>query len=316
MSTTRLERTGSLEAEMRAHVGRYTDKQFDWDAFPASRGFPELDRAQMRYIGAGGSPKLDDPGTLKPEHYTLSLVQQPVGKYGASHAHEVEESFLVLEGVLTVGWEWDGEVVEAKLGPKDMVLHAINRPHGFRNDGVEPVLLSISVGLGKPKPPSYTFHPRSHSSAQSRAFGALPGKTIPLSPDSNDPRQHEMESHIVRYSQQTPQWHPAGFGRLVYVGEGGAPAGTYRMDLMHLPRGVGVQAYERNVEDSYLVLEGVLTVGWEEDGRAVEKRLGPKDLLLTPPGRPHYFRNDGLSDVQFMMAVGTAAPEDVAFRAA
>jgi mannose-6-phosphate isomerase-like protein (cupin superfamily) len=306
----------SLETEMNRFIGRHADKQFDWDAFPASRGYPELDRAQMRYIGAGGSPKLDDPKTLRPGQFTLSMVHQPVGKYGASHAHEVEEAFLVLEGILTVGWEWDGEVVQARLGPKDMVLHAINRPHGFRNDGVDPVLLSIMVGKGKPNPPAYLYHPRSHSSELSRAFGAKPGKTYELSFDSQDPHQQEMARHIVRYSQQRPQWDPAGFARMVYIGEGGAPAGTYRKDLVHLPRGSGVRAYERDVEDAYLVLEGCLTVGWEEGGRTVEKRLGPKDLAFNPAGRPHYFRNDGVEDAQFMMVVGTPKPEDVTFRAA
>ena len=54
-----------LARQMRASIGRHTEKSFDWDAFPGSAGFAELDRAQMRYIGAGGSPKADDPSTLK-----------------------------------------------------------------------------------------------------------------------------------------------------------------------------------------------------------------------------------------------------------
>src|ERR1700738_877103 len=124
-----------LTSEMRTFIGRHTEKSFDWDAFPGSRGFPELERAQMRYIGAGGSPKANDPNTLKPGQFTLSLVHQPVGKYAACHSHEVVEHFLVLEGVLTVGWAWGDEVIEARLGPKDMVLNQISRPHGFRNDG-------------------------------------------------------------------------------------------------------------------------------------------------------------------------------------
>ena len=45
-----------LAEEMRAHMGLFTEKSFDWDAFPASRGFPDLTRAQLRYVGAGGSP--------------------------------------------------------------------------------------------------------------------------------------------------------------------------------------------------------------------------------------------------------------------
>ena len=63
-----------LTRQIWAFIRRHTDKSFDWDAFPGSRGFPELERAQMRYIGAGGSPKADDPSTLKPGQFTLSLV--------------------------------------------------------------------------------------------------------------------------------------------------------------------------------------------------------------------------------------------------
>ncbi len=313
MATTMVE---TLRAEMDKHVGRHAAKEFDWDAFPASRGFPELARAQMRYIGAGGSPKVDDPGTLRPGAFTLSLVHQPVGKYGASHAHEIEEAFLVLEGVLTVGWEYDGEVIEARLGPKDMILHAPGIPHGFRNDGVDPVLLSIMVGSATPMPPAYTSHPREAASSIARAFGAKPGHTHILSLASDDPRHRQMARHLVRFSQQRPEWHPAGFARLVYIGEGGAPAGHYRKDLVYLPKGRGVRAYARDVEDAYLVLEGVLTVGWEEQGQVVEARLGRKDLVFNPPGRVHSFRNDGIEDVQFMMIVGTPRPEDVRFQPA
>ena len=304
------------DSRMHSYVGRYASKVPDWDAFPVSRGFPELARAQIRYIGAGGSPKVDDPGTLRADHFTLSIVQQPVGKYGASHAHEVTEAFLVLEGVLTIGWEWDGEVILAQCGPKDMCLHATNRPHGFRNDGFDPVLVSIMVGKALPKPPHYLYHPKTHDSKLAYDFGAQPGRTQTLSWHSTDARHQEMARHIVRYSQLKPQWHDAGFARFVYIGEGGAPAGTFRKDLIALPRGAGVRAYERAVEDAYFVLEGCITVGWEEGGKITEQRLGPRDLLLNPPGQLHYFRNDGLADAQFMMVVGTPQPEDVRFQAA
>jgi mannose-6-phosphate isomerase-like protein (cupin superfamily) len=302
-----------LEAAMRAHVGRHAEKIPDWDAFPASRGFPELDRAQMRFIGAGGSPKVGDPDTLPANHFTMSMVHQPVGKYAVLHAHEIEEAFLVLSGVLTATWEYDGEILEAKLGPKDMVLHMTDRPHGFRNDGYEPVLVSIMLGKGRPEMPRYLFHPKTHGSELSARYGADPEHTHRLDFHSDDPRHREFARHVVRYSQQRPQWNEAGFARLVYIGEGGAPAGTYRKDLIRLPQGRGVRSYVRDVEDAYLVLEGVVTVGWEEDGRTVEQRLGPKDVMLNPAGRRHWFRNDGFADAEFMMVVGTPKPEDVRF---
>jgi mannose-6-phosphate isomerase-like protein (cupin superfamily) len=304
-----------LTSQMRAFIGRHTDKSFDWDAFPGSRGFPELERAQMRYIGAGGSPKADDPSTLKPGQFTLSLVYQPVGKYAACHSHEVVEHFLVLSGVLTVGWAWGEEVIEARLGPKDMVLNQAGRPHGFRNDGVEPVLMSISVGSGMPKPPAYVCHPRDGDASAARRFGAKPGHTRSFDPDSDDPRQREFARHIVRYSGRRPVWD-AGVARSVYIGEGGAPPGKYRMDMIHLPKGVAVRGYGRPVEDVYFVLEGCITAGWEEAGHSVEEGLGPKDAIFNPAGRGHYFRNDGIADATFMMLVGAKEADDVRFHAA
>jgi mannose-6-phosphate isomerase-like protein (cupin superfamily) len=304
-----------LTSQMRAFIGRHTDKSFDWEAFPGSSGFPELERAQMRYIGAGGSPKADDPSTLKPGKFTLSLVHQPVGKYAACHSHEVVEHFLVLSGVLTVGWAWGDEVIEARFGPKDMVLNQVGRPHGFRNDGVEPVLMSISVGSGMPKPPVYLCHPRDSDPLAARRFGASPGKTRAFDPHSNDARQRQFARHIARYADRRPVWE-AGCARSVYIGEGGAPPDRYRMDMLQLPRGAAVRGYARQVEDVYFVMEGCITVGWEEAGHVAEEGLGPKDAIFNPAGRVHYFRNDGASDATFMMLVGTPEAEEVRFHAA
>ena len=308
----------ALEQEIRAFTGRHTGKAFDWDAFPGSRGFPELERAQMRYIGGGGSPKTDDPKTLKADHFTLSLVNQPVGKYAPSHSHEVVEHFLVLQGVLTVGWVYGDKVIEAKLGPKDVVLNKSGRPHGFRNDGIEPVLMSITVGSGTPQPPVYVCHPKNKDADLARRFGAGegPGKVVEFDPTSSDPHQKDMAPYVMRYADRTPVWEKAGFARLAYIGEGGAPPQRYRMEMIHLPRGVGIQAYTRAVEDVYFVIEGNVTVGWEEDGEKVEQRLGTKDMQFNPAGRRHYFRNDGVTDAQFMMLVGTPDPETVEFKAA
>ena len=301
-----------LAAEMRAQIGRHTDKSFDWDAFPGSRGFPELARAQMRYIGAGGSPKVDDPNTLRPGDFTLSLVHQPVGNYAACHSHEVVEHFLVLDGVLTVGWAFGDDIIEAKLGPLDMVLNQSERPHGFRNDGVGPVLMSISVGSGSPKPPVYACHPKDGDPERARRFGAAPGRTIPFDPDSDDPRQREFARYIVRHAQRRPMWQ-AGLARLDYVGAAGAPPGGYRMEMIHLPRGIVVRGYARGVEDAYFVLDGAVTVGWEEGGETAERRLGRLDAIQNPPGRTRWFRNDGIADATFMLLSGGGAGEEVRF---
>jgi mannose-6-phosphate isomerase-like protein (cupin superfamily) len=317
MPDTNLMKSSVLADEMRAHTGLFTEKTFDWDAFPASRGIPDLLRAQLRYIGAGGSPKTNDPTTMKAQHFTFSLVNQPVGKFAASHAHEVVEHFFVLQGVLTVGTVWGDEVVEVRLGPKDLLLNKSGRPHGFRNDGVDPVLMQITVGSGTPEMPVHVCHPKNKDLELSRRFGAPgPEKIHLFSPDSTDRRHKELAPHVVRYRDRKPQWEQAGFARMAYVGEGGAPVSTYSMDLVHLPRGVAIKPYVREVEDVYFVLEGTITVGWEQDGQIVERRLGERDLMFNPTGRPHYFRNDGVTDAQFSMVIGSPNPQPVTFVAA
>ena len=216
MPDSNLQSTPSALAQaMGDHIGRFTEKAFDWDAFPASRGFADLARAQMRYVGAGGSPKTNDPSTLKAQHFTFSLVNQPPGKFAASHAHEVVEHFFVLQGVLTVGTVWGDEVVEVKLGPKDMLLNKSGRPHGFRNDGVEPVLMQITVGSGTPEMPVHVCHPKDKDLELSRRFGAPNADKIHmLSLDSADWRHQELAKHVVRYRDRNPAWEKAGFARL------------------------------------------------------------------------------------------------------
>lgn len=306
----------ALAAALRANIVRHTQKFFDWDAFPSNRGFPELERAQMRYIGAGGSPKVGEADTLKPEHFTLSLIYKHVGKYAACHAHEIEESFLIIDGVLTVGWERDGEVVEVRLGPKDMILNARDIGHGFRNDGVEPVLMSISVDVGKPLPPRYLYHPKhGHAPELARGFGAEPGKTLAFDANGAHPLQQKMAPYVIRHAEQAPIREPAGFERRVYVGPGGVASDTCRKEMLGIPAGVGVKPYARDVEDAFLVLEGALTVGWEENGRSVEMELGPRDLVLNPAGRRHWFRNAGYGPCTVWSVIGTEQPEDVVFTA-
>lgn len=306
----------TLKDALNAHTGRFTDKTFDWEAFPSNIGFPELARAQMRYIGAGGSPKIGEASSLKPDNFTLSLIYKEPGKYAACHSHEIEESFLVIAGALIVGWEQDGHVVEVNLGPKDMILNAREIGHGFRVDGVEPVLMSISVDVGKPQPPVYHYHPKAHPPELARSFGAAPGKTEVFDPTSNVPLHRLMAKHIARHAQLKTHWEDAGFTRKIYCGPGGVETDTCRKEMLGIPSRVGVKPFVRDVEDAFLVLEGSLVVGWEENGEIVETEIGPRDLVKTPAGRKHWFRNDGASAACVWYVIGENKAEVIKYEAA
>src|SRR3546814_14882949 len=98
--------------------------------------------------------------------------------------------------------DWSSDVCSS-----DLVLNKLGRPHGFRNDGVEPVLMQITVGSGKPQPPVYVCHPRDKGIEAARRFGAGagPDKIIPFNPDSSDFRQRELAQHLVRYRDRVPE---------------------------------------------------------------------------------------------------------------
>ena len=299
-----------------AQTGRFTDKAFDWNAFPSNAGYDELARAQMRYIGAGGSPKVGDPATLKADNFTLSLIYKEPGRYAACHSHEIEESFLVISGALIVGWEKDGEVVEVNLGPKDMILNARDIGHGFRVDGVEPVMMSISVDVGKPKPPVYHDHPRDHPPELARTFGADPGRTMPFDPAGAHPVQQLMAQYVVRHCDLPTIWDDAGFTRKVYVGDapGAIRHDTCRKEMWGLPTGTRLAPFARNVEDACLCLDGAVEVVWvDADGTEASVELGPRDLVKTPAGQRHYLRNPGAGSATVWTVIGATADDGAVY---
>ena len=302
----------SLKDRLQANTGRFTDKTFDWNAFPSNVGFDELARAQMRYIGAGGSPKVGDPSTLKADNFTVSLIYKEPGRYTACHSHEIEESFLIISGALIVGWEKDGEVVEVNLGPNDMILNAREIGHGFRVDGVEPVVMSISVDVGKPLPPVYHYHPKEHPSELARTFGAEPGNTMAFDKRGDHPIQKLMAEYVVRHSELPTIWEDAGFTRKVYVGDakGAITHDSCRKEKWGLPVGLKLAPFTRSVEDAYLCLEGSVEIVWVDDqGNESSVELGPRDLVKTPAGQLHYLRNPGAGAASVWTVIGTSGDD-------
>jgi mannose-6-phosphate isomerase-like protein (cupin superfamily) len=146
-----------LQEKMEKYVVRLQDREMDWDALAFQAEVdPKYRRAQIRYVGGGGTGKHDDPKVVKAEHFTLSTMLLPPGAEGPLHLHhDVEEVFFVLQGKVTFIWEEDGDRAEATLGPRDMVWTPAGVYRGVRNDGDTDALFLVILGAARPQLPTY-----------------------------------------------------------------------------------------------------------------------------------------------------------------
>jgi mannose-6-phosphate isomerase-like protein (cupin superfamily) len=145
----------SLEEIAERYVGRFRDKTPDWAAFEDAK-IEGYHRAQHRFIGAGASGKHNDPGTIPPRAFTLSIIHLPPNQGNAAHTHEVEECFFVLQGYLTVFIEDEtGNRVSRKLGPWECIACPPGVIHGFQNESLEPVWFQVMLGCGQPQAMGY-----------------------------------------------------------------------------------------------------------------------------------------------------------------
>lgn len=293
-------------------IGRYLDKQWDWNAFPANAGYPELERAQMRYVGAGGSPKTDDRTTLVPGAFTCSLIFQEPGRKASTHHHEIEELFFVHRGRLTMSWQFGDEVVDFVVGPGDAVLNPTSRPHGFRNEGGEDCVMQIMVATAAPMLPTYTDHPSEHDVSPLR----------PAAPERRAEYLREVERYLARaasVSTQTAAVAGGTFSASPYVmsaAYGGlvAPSHfTYAVDT--LTRGAVTPAYALGVEEAFMVLDGVLDVEtFDAAGNASTQRLGARDLAWVPAGVKHRLANRDAATVRFGAIAGSKDAVPIAWQ--
>ena len=138
-------------------IAKLGNREFDWDALKFQADVdPKYRRAQIRYLGGGGTGKHDDPNAIKAQHFTLSTMLLPPGSEGPLHLHsDVEEVFFVLEGELTCTWAEEGREVERTLGPRDMISTPAGVYRGVRNDGDTDVLMLVMLGTGLPQLPTY-----------------------------------------------------------------------------------------------------------------------------------------------------------------
>src|SRR5690606_18114215 len=88
----------SFEDWMTSRIARYSTRKYDWDALKFQADYdPKYRRAQMRYVGTGGTGVVSDVNTVASENFTFSTMVIPAGHVGPSHIHhDVEEVFFVI----------------------------------------------------------------------------------------------------------------------------------------------------------------------------------------------------------------------------
>jgi len=142
---------------MGSRIARYSTRSYDYNALKFQADYdPVYRRAQMRYIGTGGTGVHADKNTIPAEHFTFSTMVIPAGGIGPSHLHtDVEEVFFVLRGKLMLILEKDGERFEAILNERDIVSVPPGVYREERNIGQEEALMCVILGSKKPVTPTY-----------------------------------------------------------------------------------------------------------------------------------------------------------------
>jgi len=142
---------------MLSRVATYATRRYDWDALKFQADFdPKYGRAQMRYVGTGGTGVAKDVNTVPAGHFTFSTMVIPAGHEGPSHIHwDVEEIFFLIRGRMKVVCEKDGERWEHVLTDRDLISVPPGVYREEINIGDEDALMCVMLGSPKPITPVY-----------------------------------------------------------------------------------------------------------------------------------------------------------------
>jgi mannose-6-phosphate isomerase-like protein (cupin superfamily) len=142
---------------MESRVARKSTRSYDWDALKFQADFdPRYRRAQMRYVGTGGTGVSRDANTVPSAHFTFSTMVIPAGNIGPSHIHyDVEEIFFVMRGAMKIICEKDGQRWESIVGERDLISVPPGVYREEHNIGDEDALMCVMLGSPKPITPVY-----------------------------------------------------------------------------------------------------------------------------------------------------------------
>src|SRR5258707_14470762 len=100
-----------LSSWLNSRIARHETRELDWDALKFQADFdPKYRRAQLRYIGTGGTGVEADANSVAAEHFTFSTMLLPAGCEGPLYLHtDVEEVFFMIRGKIRLFFEQNGE---------------------------------------------------------------------------------------------------------------------------------------------------------------------------------------------------------------
>ena len=131
---------------------------------------------------------------------------------------------------------------------------------------------------------------------------------------------HDLEVDWDAFADSRVEGRRRGQFRLIGAGGSGKPdpnalpAGGFTLSIMILPPGQGGSAHTHEVEEAFFVLEGELTVFFDdEDGNRASTKLRKYDAVSCPAGIPHGFINESTEDVLMQTMIGTGKPGPVGF---
>jgi mannose-6-phosphate isomerase-like protein (cupin superfamily) len=136
----------------------------------------------------------------------------------------------------------------------------------------------------------------------------------------------EMERHIATFRSRVPDWDAFADARVPgyrraqmrFIGSGASgkqdpstvPAVHFTLSVMYVPVGEGNAPHTHEVEEVFFILQGLLTVFFEDvRGNQAEAVLGPWDCISCPANVIHGYKNNGLEPVYMQVMLGKAAPE-------
>jgi quercetin dioxygenase-like cupin family protein len=228
-------------------------------------------------------------------HMGVGVCQlDPAGRIDP-HLHSFEESFYVLEGIVTV--EFGGKPQQLQAG--DFGLISTGVPHAWRNSGTVSARW-LEMQAPQPRPEEYgrdTFFVGDNGAGTEGAIAKTGHFDESQLPYPGGPSQMEGFNPTT------------GVAIKMFVDRSFGAVHQSLFLIQYLP-GAKIDLHDHTFEESYLIVRG--NVRATADGKTYD--LGPGDVIWTSVGCVHSFANAGSEPVRWIETQAPLPPAKEIFR--